>query len=219
MEETEIQSVYSNSRPSVAPSRQPATDALPFRADAPLLTPQLLAPFLKPHPSSNRAFVVLDGTHTGRAPCPRPARRAESPAAARRQTLKNLSESTKTVGLCQSLWQGASQEASPKLRAPTPPPHPLSRGSRLWNQRRCKCCTPRLWEAGQCRPALAPPADPGCTAAAAAHLERALTPRPAQALRTVGGAARASRGGRLARLGWATLTLERCSSRMLPAIR
>lgn len=32
MEETEIQSVYSNSRPSVAPSRQPATDALPFRA-------------------------------------------------------------------------------------------------------------------------------------------------------------------------------------------
>lgn len=32
MEETEIQSIYSNSRPSVVPSQEPAANALPFRA-------------------------------------------------------------------------------------------------------------------------------------------------------------------------------------------
>lgn len=88
-------------------------------------------------------------------------------------------------------------------------------GSRLWNQRRCKCWTPRLREVDQRRPALAPPPD---TDWIAAHVERALTPRPA-ALRAVGGATRESVGGKLARLGWAILMLERCSSRTLPAIR
>lgn len=89
-------------------------------------------------------------------------------------------------------------------------------GSRLWNQRWCKCWTPRLREAVQCRPpALAPPPD---AAWMATHLERALMPKPA-VLRAVGGAERDHRGGRLARFGWATLMLERCRSRMLPAIR
>lgn len=87
--------------------------------------------------------------------------------------------------------------------------------SRLWIQRWCRRWTPRLWEADQCLPALASPLDTGWIAA---HLERALTPRPA-VLRAVGGAARESNGGKLARFGWATLMVERCRSRILPAIR
>ncbi|KAJ3589251.1 hypothetical protein NHX12_010097 [Muraenolepis orangiensis] len=99
---------------------------------------------------------------------------------------------------------------------------PMLSGSRPWNQRRWRCCTPRLRESARCR--LVP--GPG-VAWKVAHLERALTPRP-EPLGTVGGATRDS-GGFAEGAGertapppppdCATRRPERCSSRMLPAIR
>ena len=70
MEETEIQSVYSNSGPSVAPSQEPAANTLPFRAGVLTQRAGHFAQVIK-HGSSEGSIagVVQEAAHVGSCMC------------------------------------------------------------------------------------------------------------------------------------------------------